>query len=152
MTAPEDEFHILRNRAEHWRLKGSAYFITWRVLEGTNDLSDRERDVVKETIKHFHDERYRLYALVVMNDHVHVIVQPLGDHELSKIIQGWKSYTANRLQREHGRQGAVWQKDYQYRIIRGEDDLYEKANYIINNPLKRWPDRQDYPWVEWFAL
>ena len=87
-----------------------------------------------------------------MNDHVHVIVQPTGEYQLSKIIQGWKSYTANRLQRLHGRRGSVWQKDYHDWIIRSEGDLYEKAQYILNNPLKRWPAQMQYPWVEWYEF
>ena len=104
------------------------------------------------SLKYFHDERYLLYACAVMNDHVHVIVQPLADNQLSKIVQSWKSFTANRLQREYGRCGSVWQKDYHDRIVRGAEELYEKANYIVNNPLKRWPSLTQYRWVEWLEF
>jgi REP element-mobilizing transposase RayT len=74
-------------------------------------------------IRHFHGERYRLYAYVVMNDHVHVIFTPGPGQEQGSIVRGWKSFTANRLQRVHGRTGSVWLKDYYDRIVRDEEDL-----------------------------
>jgi hypothetical protein len=32
-------------------------------------------------------------------------------------------------------------------IVRDEAELLEKAQYIKNNPLKRWPEINDYAWV-----
>ena len=33
------------------------------------------------------------------------------------------------------------------RIIRDERELIEKASYILNNPVKRWPEMEEYEWV-----
>jgi hypothetical protein len=43
----------------------------------------------------------------------------------------------------------VWVVESWDRIIRDEDELYEKCTYILNNPRKRWPDVMDYPWAGW---
>ncbi len=71
------------------------------------DRSPGERDLVVAAIRNFDTQRYRLAAYVVMNDHVHVMVKPLDDHRLTAIVQSWKSYTSNRMQRGFGRMGAV---------------------------------------------
>jgi hypothetical protein len=82
-----------------------------------------------------------------MNDHVHVLVEPLAGHELSAITHSWKSFTAHELQRNFKRKGEIWQDESFDRIIRDEVELSEKAQYIQNNPFKRWPDLSEYDWV-----
>jgi putative transposase len=73
----------------------------------------------------------------------------LGELELSSIMHSWKSLTANQLQRKFGRHGAIWLHESWDRIIRDEDELLEKCNYILNNPFKRWPELREYPWMGW---
>lgn len=141
-----------RNHATHWQLPGATYFLTWRTLAGTPALTPAERDAVSASVAYFHTQRYQLYAYVVMDDHAHAILRPIGKYNLSRIMQTLKSYTTRELWRVGIRQGAVWQKDYFDRIIRSESDLLEKMQYILNNPYKRWPELSEYRWVEWFAL
>ena len=93
--------------------------------------------------------RYNLLAYVVMDDHVHVLVEPFTEEQLQQIIQSWKSFTANKMQREYGRRGAVWQDEYFDRIMRDEAEFLEKAEYIFNNPIKRWPELENYRWLGW---
>jgi len=138
-----------RRRLPHLRREGATYFITWRVNKLQSDLSPAERDLVVQAIKRFDSQRYDLLGWVVMNDHVHVIVHPTGSHTLSQITHSWKSFTANQLQKLHGREGAVWQDESWDRIIRHEKELFERLEYIRDNPGKRWPEYQTepYPWV-----
>ncbi|MHB9072536.1 MAG: transposase [Desulfobaccales bacterium] len=98
-------------------------------------------------LKYFNDSRYELYACVAMNDHVHVLVKPLGKHRLHELAQSWKSFTAHKFGRDYGRKVPIWREEYFDRIIRDENEFLEKAQYIINNPLKRWPELEEYPWV-----
>ena len=143
------ELETYSRRLPHWRLTGSAYFITWRLQEGVALLTPEERGIVVSAIRHFKDKRYELYAYVVMDDHVHVALRPLTGFELHKITHSWKSFTAKQLQDTTGRVGQVWQHESWDRIIREEEELIEKCEYILNNPLKRWPDLKDYQWVGW---
>jgi putative transposase len=83
----------------------------------------------------------------VMHNHIHVIVEPNNEHQLQAILHSWKSFSANRLQREYGRKGKIWQDEYFDRIIRDEEEFLEKAQYILNNPCKVWPEREEYEWV-----
>ena len=85
-----------------------------------------------------------LYAVVVMPDHVHMLIEPQPERyddegrpafwELGKITHSLKSYTANEINRRLERTGPVWQKESYDRLIRSETDLQEKFVYVISNP------------------
>ena len=143
-----DSLQIYRRNLPHWRLSGAAYFVTWRLYPGRDALQADERTKVVETLTHFENERYQLFAYVVMDDHVHVILQPTSQYTLEQIVHSWKSFSARRLQRENGRMGAIWQQESFDRIVRDETEWLEKIQYIMNNPLKRWPGMKEYMWVK----
>ncbi|MDQ3024192.1 MAG: transposase [bacterium] len=148
----EDGLIVYRRNLPHWRLSGSYYFVTWRLDPEQSDLSEDERDVVAAAIKFFSDQRYRLCAYVVMDDHCHTVLQPLDGHSLQSIMYTWKSFTTSQLHRLGLRAGQLWQREYFDRIIRNEDEFWEKVTYIINNPRKRMPEVDKYVWAEWFAF
>ncbi|MDP2344311.1 MAG: transposase [Deltaproteobacteria bacterium] len=137
---------VYRHRLPHWRVHKAAYFVTWRLHSLQRDLAPAERTAVLNAIKYFEGERYDLIAYVVMNDHVHVLFSPVESRRVQDLIHTWKSFTANALQRT-GRVGSVWQDEYFDRVMRNDEELLEKANYIVANPWKRWPDGADYEWV-----
>jgi putative transposase len=143
----KEELIIYKRRLPHWRLDGSVYFITWRLHPSQFELNPEERDIITGAVKYFDDDRYDLLAYVVMHDHVHVLVKPAEKYGLAQLVHSWKSFTANRLQRQFNRRKCVWQDEYFDRIVRDEAELLEKAQYIINNPFKVWPDIEEYQWV-----
>jgi putative transposase len=143
----KEDLVIYRRRMPHWRLDGSVYFVTWRLMPSQTELTSEERGVMMSTLKHFTDSRYELYACVVMHDHVHALVKPLKNHSLQEIIHSWKSFTAHKISMIYNRKAPIWQEDYFDRIIRDEKEFLDKAQYILNNPLKTWPERDDYPWI-----
>lgn len=142
-----EEFYIYRRHLPHWRAKGHLYFITWRIHRAQVDLGPEEKDRIVSALKHFDGTRYELVGYVVMNDHVHVLVWPGDEYPLQDIVHSWKSYTAHELQRECGRKGKLWQDESFDRIVRNEQELYEKMQYVLNNPRKRWPDASEYRWA-----
>jgi putative transposase len=141
------DFTMYRRRMPHWRLEGATYFVTWRLHKEQPELSAAERTLVASAVRYFEDRRYELLAYVVMNDHIHVLVAPMDPHRLEGIIQGWKSYTGHALRRHAPRGSPVWQEEYFDRIVRDEPELIAKAQYILNNPWKRWPELAEYEWV-----
>jgi putative transposase len=137
------------NRLPHWRLPGAIYFVTFNLIQTAEQLTEAERTLIAIGLKHFHLAHYRLYGYVVMDDHVHVVVQPFGDRALGSILKNWKSYTAHVIQKMRGMAGSLWQKDSYDRIIRDEAELLEKLQYMMDNPRRRWPEVRDYQWAEW---
>ena len=140
----DSDLKVYRRKLPHWRLRGSMYFVTWRLRCDQGVLAPEEREVVFAALRHFDGERYELPAYVVMDDHVHVLVRPLGDVRLERIVHSWKSYTSHVLR--PGSRG-LWQQEYFDRIVRDEPELLEKARYILDNPTRRWPEITDYKWV-----
>lgn len=134
------------------RLPESTYFVTWRLDDRSDRLSAEERTIVADALKHFHQIRYRLAAYVVMDDHVHVLLRPLEPYDLGQILHSIKSFTAKEINKLRGTTGTRWMKDSRTDIVRNERELHARANYILRNPVARWPDVADYPWVEWFDV
>jgi putative transposase len=138
---------IYRRNLPHWRIEGATYFITWRLNSNQPPLLPEERTFVQNAILHFDETRYHISAYVVMDDHVHVLFSPKPGWELKSITHSWKSFTANQMQRKFDRNGGVWQKECFDRIIRDEEEFFQKCNYTLGNPFVRWPELEEYSWV-----
>ena len=141
------DLRIYQRRLPHWRLEGATYFVTWRVRTNTADMNSTERSYVVDAVRHFANDRYDLLAYVVMNDHVHVLVRPIGANRLEEIVHSWKSFSSHRISGKRSSPGGIWQDEYFDRVMRNDEEFREKANYILNNPWKRWRNLEHYIWV-----
>ncbi len=142
-----------RRKLPHWEKVGGCYFVTYRTKDGFT-LPDKARDVVLENWKYWSGERYDLWQVVVMPDHVHLLLSPLQKHDgsywtLSEILHTAKSYSANQINKILGRSGSLWQDERFDHLIRNPASFEEKWHYIRQNPCKAGlvlrPD--DYPWL-----
>ena len=129
-----DDLKITRRRLPHWSKTGSTYFITFRVQ--VTPLSHAERLLVLEHIRGGQDKFYKLAAVVVMPDHVHLILKPMDGLTLSRIMKGIKGVSANRLNQLRHTSGAFWQAESFDRILRNEQEFEEKLQYMLDNPVK----------------
>jgi len=109
-------------------------------------LSDAEvASVMASTLRHFDGDRYELYSWCIMPNHVHVVVQPLGENTLSEILHSWKSYTAHEANKILKRKSSFWSEEYYDHLIRDENEFYRTIEYIVENPAKA--GLTDWPWV-----
>ncbi|MFI4861545.1 MAG: REP-associated tyrosine transposase, partial [Phycisphaerales bacterium JB063] len=144
-----------RRNLPHWEQGGSTYFITFRVKRG--ELTGAERRIALEAARHWHGERMDLHAAVVMPDHVHLLLTPRRAdeenwHSLSSLLHSIKSFSANQINKARGATGPLWQDESFDRIVRDEDEFYEKWNYIRSNPVKSGltDEGGQYDWLwEW---
>ncbi|MCK9589178.1 MAG: transposase, partial [Terrimicrobiaceae bacterium] len=90
--------------------------------------------IVENALSHFDGTRYRLGEYVVMPNHVHVLVSPLGEHVLSDILQALKSFTAKEINRLIGETGHFWQKESFDHIVRSPEQMERIKEYIRDNP------------------
>jgi REP element-mobilizing transposase RayT len=130
-----------------------VYFITWRCKEG-QILSSDERNIVLEATRYWDNKKWDVYAVVVMPDHVHVLAQPLrrpegGAFDLGDPVKSAKGFSARKINLLRRAQGSIWQDERYDRIVRDEPELFEKWQYIRNNPVKNklatMPE--EYPWL-----
>lgn len=95
-----------------------------------------------------------LEIAVVMPDHVHLIFWPRRNGsglsysipEIMKSIKGASAHKVNGLLR---RKGQLWQTEFFDHVIRKDDNLQEKINYIRLNPVRRGlvERPEDYEWL-----
>jgi len=92
----------------------------------------------------------------LMPDHLHYLARPR--HEASSVLtmtDQFKGKSTN-LSWGLGHRGRLWQPRGFDRVVRGDESLHEKAEYIVNNPVRKayvadwqaWPYtvRWDIPW------
>ena len=91
--------------------------------------------IVAGSIEYLHNNDYNLICYTIMPNHVHMIIDKIKK-PLFKIMQSLKGYTGYQASRYLNRMGAFWQKEYFDRVIRCQDELYNKINYTLNNPVK----------------
>jgi carbamoylphosphate synthase large subunit/REP element-mobilizing transposase RayT len=92
--------------------------------------------IVAQTLRHFNFQRYVLDAFVLMPNHVHVLVQPVENNSLRKILHSWKSFSSREINCLLGRSGSVWQEENYDRIVRDFEELTRYRTYIARNPAK----------------
>lgn len=145
-----------KRRLPHFERPWGKYFITFATVD-RKALTPEARQIVLEAILHFHRDRYELYAAVVLEDHVHLLIEPTIEtpvepptfHSLSQILHSIKSFTAHELSKLHLIAAPVWEKESFDRLIRSESELQETYLYIVANPAEAGliePD-QTYPYL-----
>jgi REP element-mobilizing transposase RayT len=71
-----------------------------------------------------------------MPNHVHALLTPQPGHDLSRILQSLKSYTANEANKLLGLSGKFWQQESFDRYIRDPEHFVSVVRYIEDNPVK----------------
>ena len=124
------------------------YLLTF-VTFGRQVLAPAARDVVLKCIVHDHLLTYWLQAAVVMPDHVHMLLAPYDGVLLSRLVSRIKGVSARWINIEAGRFGHVWQREYFDHILRSDEDIQRKAEYICQNPVRAGLVKcvDDYPWI-----
>lgn len=142
-----DELKITRRHLPHWHLTGSYYFITFRIRDGY--LADQQKELILQRLIAGDSQYYQLLITVVLNDHIHIILRPNENIRLSRIMQGIKGASAREINKIRNCTGALWQSESFDRIIRNDEELLEKANYILYNPVKLGiiKDPWKYPFI-----
>ena len=71
-----------------------------------------------------------------MPDHIHFAAR-LSGTGLSSLMRSLKSFTSNKINQLLGRDGALWESQYyDHAILRTEDELKERVNYCLQNPVR----------------
>jgi putative transposase len=153
-----------------WRLEGSlpvariAEFLTSdgpkfvecdRLLDAVStgprwlERPDIASIVVNAILNGERESHYELGSWVVMPNHVHFALRPMGDNDLGSAINSIKGRSAREANQLLKRAGSkFWAKDYFDRRIRDREHEARVTRYIENNPVKAGlcRDTTDWPW------
>lgn len=124
----------------------------------------RLAEIVQDAFLHFANERYRLFAFVVMPSHHHWVFLPderwsdeLAIRESGKehaktprevISHSIQSYTGTMCNRVLGLGGAFWQTETFDHYARDEAELFRIIGYVEQNPVTAGlvEKAEDYHW------
>jgi REP element-mobilizing transposase RayT len=109
---------------------------------------ERCRAEVAERLLFKHGVDYDLGDWVVMPNHVHVLLQPLGGISLDAIMKPIKGVSARNINHLLGRSGALWMEESFTHIIRSLEQLKKFQHYIQNNPLKTKLPASDFSYEQ----
>lgn len=142
-----------RRRLPHIQKAESDLFVTFCTLSRIS-LPDGARDLVLDHCLREHDFRIRLHAAVIMPDHVHLLLLPLRDQDgwpfsMMKILQCLKGATAHRINKLLHLSGPVWEEESFDHVLRSDESLREKCEYIRQNPVRKGlvSRPNDYRWL-----
>ena len=147
-----------RRRLPHFEKPWAIYAVTIGTKKN-RCLSPEARTTVLNSLRHFHEKRYEMFAACVMPDHMHLLIQPWpkGDDdkgksafwELSELLHSIKSFSAHSINELEKTSGSIWQKERFDRYVRSDRDLEQKFHYILRNPWNSGVAKrnEDYPWI-----
>ena len=119
---PPDEFIEQVNRAE---MKETEFM-----------LSPHDREIVEETIhRHCEIRGWRLHAVSVRSNHVHVVVTAPG-YQPETVRDQFKAWCTRKLKQKHRTRQRFWTEGASCRWINHEDDL-EAAIVYTNEAQDR---------------
>lgn len=125
------------------------------------------RKAFKNTKKNYN---FEIFAIVILPEHFHVILNPQNIHDYPKIMSSIKHYFSrnfndvgqvcptyqkanlNKSQNiypcpTYDRNKLIWQRRYWEHTIRDEEDLYKHLDYIHYNPVKHGHTQNVKDWA-----
>jgi REP element-mobilizing transposase RayT len=84
-----------------------------------------------ETVRHRQEKfLWWPYLFLLMPDHLHTLVSfPPSGKPLKQVVANWKEWTAKEF-------GISWQRDFFEHRLRKDESRREKADYILQNPVR----------------
>ena len=104
-------------------------------------------NLVQNSLLKFDGGRYRLFAWVVMPNHIHTLMTRFEEYDLKGIWHSLKSYTAHEANKILRRSGQFWFEEYYDRYVRNEEHFRRTVEYIENNPVKAGLCKRPEDWL-----
>ncbi len=144
---------MYRRNLPHIQTVGKSYFVTF-CTKGHWVIPEAERNIVLDCCRYTHGRSVFLHCAVVMPDHVHLVLTPMADPAgqpflLEKLLKGIKGTAGRKICQALGRTGPVWQAESFDHILRSDESVEAKADYVIMNPVRKGLANEPalYPWL-----
>lgn len=142
-----------RRRLPHYQKADCPIFVSFRKATRSPLPADC-RDLVLQCCLRGDNYRFHLHAAVVMPEHVHLLLTPLTDAKgemfyLADILKGIKGASARRVNDRLQTAGPVWQEESFDHVVRSDESLAQRIEYIRQNPVRRGlvSTPEQYPWL-----
>jgi putative transposase len=141
-------------------IPGSAVFITQVVQNREPIFRDPKHLVllreILRNVKELHP--FVMLGYVFLPDHFHLIIQPTGTSNFSKIMHSLKSNFTREYKKQIGLSSSesikFWQKRFWDHVIRDDRDFENHLHYTHYNPVKHGYAKDPREWkdnsyIEW---
>jgi len=142
-------------------IPGRAYFITITTVNWVDLFTRLDQKMVLVNALNYCSEHKGLevYAYCIMPSHIHILCRAQDDDVLANVVRDFKKYTAKKIIETiiHGKESRrewllemfekscahlkrkqtykVWQNGYHAVFVESKKFVYQKLNYIHNNPV-----------------
>ncbi|MEO7028049.1 MAG: transposase [Acidobacteriaceae bacterium] len=126
-----------------------TYFVTSATFQRKSLFHvEAKAQLFMETLQDYRTQgKYKLHAFVVMPDHFHLLVTPLGI-TIERAVGLIKGGFSHRV----GSKFPVWQKGFHERRMRDAEEFIARREYIHQNPVRAHlaASAEDYPFSSAF--
>jgi len=137
-------------RRKRVKVPKGRYHITSRINNKENFLEDDEVKAMFLEVLTRAKKKYRfvIYNLCIMNNHVHYMLKPGKNSDLSKIVQWINSVFAMGYNVSYDHSGHVWGERFHSTLIGDIIQFLRTFFYIADNPVKAElvANGADYPY------
>lgn len=106
-------------------------------------------ELLAKALRHYHETRCQVRCLVVMPNHAHAVMKPLGEFALEDTLRLIKGYVAHEINTQRDAAGAIWEQESYDRIIRDLPHLENVIRYIGRNGAKaKLPAEKYLRWID----
>jgi REP element-mobilizing transposase RayT len=148
-ASPKYEY---RRNLPHFQKSDAPLFVTFRTYKDWH-LPPSAQDIAQRHCRGEHGRTIDLHAGVIMPSHVHLLFTPLRDADgwpftlahILKVVKGRSAWEINKTLQRHG---PVWQDEFFDHVLRSDESLRAKTEYILQNPIRAGLVRggEQYPW------
>jgi putative transposase len=127
---------MLLRMAHPLRTANSGTFFVTAITDNRRRLfqNDANARLFIETLQHYRAEGfYRLYAFVVMPDHVHLLITT---DDLAGAMQRIKGGFSHRLGARIRSKFPVWQRGFADHLVLNREQFDSRREYIHQNPVR----------------
>jgi len=91
---------------------------------------------------------FKIYGLVLMDNHAHLVIRVVNDINISKIMQSVNLSFSSKFRRKYNYSGHVWQGRFRSSVINKDRYILNCLEYIHNNPVRAGlvSSVEDYRW------
>ena len=154
----------------HFQPAGHIYYVTTNVYNCL-PIFTRPSFIIPliDSLNYYrYQHSCKLLGYVIMPDHIHLLLFPIGDSALDAFMRDYKRFTAGRIVRQAQVEGIeawvnafkaagdetnrgehkVWQDSYWDKNIFSEGFLRQRLNYLHRNPVRAnlVEKPEDYPY------
>ncbi|MFA4889749.1 MAG: transposase [Candidatus Omnitrophota bacterium] len=111
--------------------------------------ADEDKIAFLATLSKFKERfSFKLYGLVLMDNHSHLVVEANQTGNISKIMQAITLSYSQKFRHKYHYTGYVWQGRFKSNLIEEDRYIIDCIEYIHNNPVraKMVEHPKDYPW------